>query len=77
MKAKSGIIPVIAKPFPFVILSPLLSVTLTLNPSLIVILSRSPEHSEGAAKNLAALRTGSVNGKNLAPLSPVLNEVKG
>jgi hypothetical protein len=46
-----------------------LSVILTLNPSLTVILSE--------AKNLAALGTGSMKGKNLASLRPVLSEVKG
>jgi len=33
---------------------------LVANPSLSVILSRSPERSEGAAKNLEWLRAGSV-----------------
>jgi hypothetical protein len=57
-------------------LNPSLTVILTLNPSLTVILKPFLHVILSGAKNLATLRTGSVKGKNLAPLKPVLSEVK-
>jgi hypothetical protein len=51
-----------------VILSPSLSVILTLNPSLSVILKPFLHVILSGAKNLAMLRTGSVKGKNLPAL---------
>ena len=52
------------------ILAPLLLVILTLNPSPFVILSEAKNLillRVNSARNLMALRTGSVKGKNLAP----------